>query len=106
MIATWGFSGWRRGGRLSDGSVVVGSNASEAFYWTQSSGMLNLREHLISQGVGNLTGWFLLGATGISDDGLTITGGGINPSEILKLGSRESLSLQHSRSLLCPRASA
>jgi hypothetical protein len=42
--------------------------------------MVNLREFLISQGVGNLSGWTLQFAGGISDDGLTIAGTGRNPA--------------------------
>jgi hypothetical protein len=69
----------------ADGSAVVGTSStnafsgSEAFYWTQSMGMVNLRDLLISQGVGNLAGWTLHGPVGISDDGLTITGQGFGP---------------------------
>jgi probable HAF family extracellular repeat protein len=57
-----------------DGSAVVGTN-TDAFYWTPSLGMVNLRAFLVSHGV-DLTGWFFLAPTAISDDGLAITGFG------------------------------
>jgi probable HAF family extracellular repeat protein len=82
------------GGRLlsdafdvsADGSVIVGSSEGfrpdgvavpQAFYWTAETGMLNLREMLISAGVNNLDGWQLGSAQGVSADGLTIVGTGI-----------------------------
>jgi hypothetical protein len=45
----------------------------------EETGMLNLRDHLISQGVENLGGWSLTEAFAISADGLTIVGTGTNP---------------------------
>ena len=64
-----------------DGSVVVGSAnlSQDAFYWTESLGMVKLHDHLVSLGVTGLDGWTLTAANGISDDGLTIAGMGINP---------------------------
>jgi len=41
--------------------------------------MRSIREVLISQGI-DLTGWSLTVARGVSADGLTITGNGINPA--------------------------
>jgi probable HAF family extracellular repeat protein len=70
----------------ADGSVVVGQsevalpNTSEAFYWTDTLGMVNLRNLLIGQGASNLAGWRLEFAFGVSADGRTIVGQGINPS--------------------------
>jgi probable HAF family extracellular repeat protein len=72
----------------ADGSVVVGFgetafdgslNATEAFFWTAGSRMVNLRDFLVSQGV-DLTGWKLTSAEGVSADGLTIVGTGVNPA--------------------------
>jgi uncharacterized membrane protein len=72
----------------ADGSVVVGSGetafdgnirTTEAFFWTAQSGMVNLREFLISQG-SDLTGWRLSSAEGVSADGGTIVGTGQNPA--------------------------
>lgn len=67
----------------SDGSVVVGTSLSssgwEAFVWTAAAGMQSLSERLTALGV-DLTGWHLLSATGVSADGNTIVGSGINPS--------------------------
>jgi probable HAF family extracellular repeat protein len=65
-----------------DGSVVVGysnsSSGDEAFVWDEHHGMRNLKEVLVSYGL-DLTSWTLRSAHGISDDGLSIVGLGINP---------------------------
>ena len=67
------------------GSVVVGSsrggvNANEAFVWHASHGIRKLRDVLIQDFGLDLTGWALEEATGVSDDGLTIVGNGVNPN--------------------------
>ncbi len=66
-----------------DGSVVVGSSESasgeEAVIWDSANGMQSVSSVLISSGV-DMTGWTLVEASGISDDGLTIVGWGTNPS--------------------------
>jgi len=49
-----------------------------AFVWDQTHGMRDLQVVLVGLGL-DLTGWTLTEATGISDDGLTIVGTGINP---------------------------
>jgi probable HAF family extracellular repeat protein len=71
-----------------DGSVVVGraltssSSASDrAFRWTSKKGMQNLQELLVKAGVTSVSGWILLGATGVSADGTVIVGEGINPAK-------------------------
>lgn len=67
-----------------DGSIIVGKIRSAtkgpigAFIWTKEAGMRNLVDVLAEQGV-NLSGWTLIEALGVSDDGLTIVGGGTNP---------------------------
>jgi probable HAF family extracellular repeat protein len=68
-----------------DGSVVVGysypsaySTDSRAFRWTTAQGMVNLNTYLATLGI-DLTGWTLTEARGVSADGLTITGNGVNP---------------------------
>jgi probable HAF family extracellular repeat protein len=65
-----------------DGTVVVGvaetNTGREAMFWIQTTGMVNLRSFLVSQGV-NLAGWTLTSAEGISADGRTIVGTGVNP---------------------------
>jgi len=67
-----------------DGSIIVGQirlpnkSPSGAFIWTKEVGMRNLVDVLAEQGV-NLSGWTLNEALGVSDDGLTIVGGGTNP---------------------------
>ncbi len=83
----------------SDGSVVVGKSnightyefvhqgvtylstnyTDEAFYWTADSGMQRLFDVLVAQGVTGLSGWTLSEARGVSADGLTIVGTGVNP---------------------------
>ena len=70
----------------ADGSVIVGESrvpnggGDGAFLWTNSGGMQNLRDLLIAGGVTGLTNWTLSKATGISADGRTFVGTGINPS--------------------------
>jgi probable HAF family extracellular repeat protein len=72
-----------------DGDLVVGWSGTPlvhtAFLWDATRGMRNLRSVLINQYGLNLANWTLEEATGISDDGMTMTGLGINPS-----GQRES----------------
>jgi len=71
----------------ADGSVVVGHNiygvfpfrTTEAFVWTERNGMRSVRSVLVDDFGFDLTGWTLTSAAGISDDGLTILGNGINP---------------------------
>lgn len=73
-------------GITDDSSTIVGwaygSGEYAAFLWKESTGMLNLQEYLQAvYGLG-LDGWTLTEATGISADGLTIVGNGINPAGI------------------------
>jgi uncharacterized membrane protein len=66
-----------------DGSLIVGYGETEigreAMFWTQPTGMVNLRDFLISQGI-DLTGWSPITAEGVSADGRTIVGTGENPA--------------------------
>lgn len=68
----------------ADGSIIVGSGWTEvgleAFIWDEVNGMRNLREVLTGDLGLDLTGWVLTSARGISADGLTIVGEGINPN--------------------------
>ena len=70
-------------GVSADGSTVVGRGNSalsdEAFIWDEANGMRSLRDVLVNDFGLDLTGWTLLEARGISDDGLTIVGYGNNP---------------------------
>jgi probable HAF family extracellular repeat protein len=76
----------------ADGSVIVGDSetfyqdgvraVNEAFYWTASSGMLNLRDLLVSSGVTGLNGWMLTEANGVSADGLTVVGTAIDSTGV------------------------
>ncbi len=70
-------------GVSADGSTIVGSSESasggEAFMWDTANGIKSLRDVLINDYGLDLTGWTLSSTRGISDDGLTIAGYGINP---------------------------
>jgi hypothetical protein len=67
----------------ADGSVVVGigwsPSGNDAILWTSGGGMVSVRDLLVNHGVSNLTGWRLGWASGVSADGRTIVGTGINP---------------------------
>jgi hypothetical protein len=56
------------------------SSIGEAFIWNSSQGMRSLQAVLTNDYGLNLTGWTLSEATGISADGLSIVGFGLNPS--------------------------
>jgi probable HAF family extracellular repeat protein len=73
-----------------NGAVVVGysiasgrwsysDQVNEAFIWDSKHGMRNLKTVLVNDFGLNLMGWTLSSAEGISSDGLTIVGNGINP---------------------------
>ena len=68
----------------ADGSVIVGRANTDAgtvaFVWDAATGMRNLQDVLEGQFGVDLTGWTLIVAIGISDDGSVITGNGTNPS--------------------------
>jgi probable HAF family extracellular repeat protein len=70
----------------ADGRVVagIGSGAAdfngEAFVWFPGTGMLDLREYLVANGVASVAGWRLIDASGISLDGRTLVGIGRNPA--------------------------
>jgi probable HAF family extracellular repeat protein len=80
-LAGGGFLSWAYGAS-ADGSVVVGSSVSasgqEAFIWDAANNMRSLKDVLVGQGL-DLTGWTLEWAEGVSGDGRTIVGCGINP---------------------------
>ena len=62
----------------ADGEVIGGiayGNDSKAFVWTPQTGVIDLQERLISQGV-NLNGWQLLEVSGVSADGSVLIGNG------------------------------
>jgi probable HAF family extracellular repeat protein len=69
----------------ANGAVIVGISDTEipsgqqAFIWTANDGIRLLQDALTGLGL-DLTGWTLETATGVSDDGLTIVGTGINPN--------------------------
>ena len=66
----------------ADGSVIVGENriSDRAFIWDAKYGTRDLKDVLVDECGLDLTGWTLERATGISADGLTIVGYGINPA--------------------------
>jgi probable HAF family extracellular repeat protein len=65
------------------GNVVVGTGSSEqgyeAFLWTPSLGMVRLQQFLLDRGVTEVAGWVLQFVGGVSADGRTIVGNGVNP---------------------------
>lgn len=63
-----------------DGSVIVGSSDGVAFIWDQLNGIQNLNDVLVSDYQLDLTGWTLTSVVGITPDGTTMVGRGINPS--------------------------
>lgn len=68
----------------ADGAVIVGASRSDdedrAFLWTAQTGMVDLEVYLETEFELDLDDWVLEFADGISDDGYTITGSGINPA--------------------------
>ncbi|MFO0786400.1 MAG: hypothetical protein U0573_08625 [Phycisphaerales bacterium] len=62
-------------GKVVTGRAKVGTNTYRAAYWSTSVGMKDLASWVTSLG-GNLTGWVLLEAWGVSNDGSTIAGTG------------------------------
>jgi uncharacterized membrane protein len=68
----------------SDGLVVVGvsrgpSTVQEAVIWDEVHGIRSIREVLTGRYGMNLDGWLLLAAWGVSTDGSTIVGIGLDP---------------------------
>jgi uncharacterized membrane protein len=68
-----------------DGSIVLGLSSSNAplgrepFIWDSANGMRSLQQVLVNDYGLDLTGWTLSVPRGISADGRTIVGDGINP---------------------------
>lgn len=74
-------------GVSGDGSVIVGDVLTganrwgqEAFLWTADRGMIRVKDILEKECGLNLGGWILNSAHGVSEDGLTLVGWGINPA--------------------------
>jgi uncharacterized membrane protein len=70
----------------ADASVIVGQmnvpydTEPRAWVWTAATGMEDLQERLLAQGLGPaLRGWTLIEATDVSADGTVIVGNGLNP---------------------------
>jgi probable HAF family extracellular repeat protein len=72
-------------GVSADGNVVVGIGSGaadfngEAFVWFPGTGMLNLRDYLVANGVSSAQGWRLIEAASVSADGRTLVGTGLDP---------------------------
>jgi probable HAF family extracellular repeat protein len=66
------------------GTVIVGrattSAGAEAFVWTPKSGTQSLAQFAADRGVTGLQSWTLSATTGVSADGRTFVGYGINPA--------------------------
>jgi probable HAF family extracellular repeat protein len=75
-----------------DGSIVVGrgsipgacgpfgcGSAGRAFVWDAANGMRDVQQILVNAGI-DMTGWSLTEAKGVSRDGSTIVGTGMNPA--------------------------
>lgn len=62
------------------GTSRIGPTESAAFLWDRTHGMRNLKEVLSTEYGFDMEGWRMTWATGISDDGTTIVGHGINPA--------------------------
>ena len=63
----------------SNDGTLVGYDGVEAVVWDETNVMRAVQDVLVGLGL-DLTGWSLLRATGISDDGRTIVGAGTNPA--------------------------
>ena len=65
----------------ADGSIIIGESGDDAFIWTEKNGMQNLQDFFINKCnlKEELKNWRIHTAHGISDDGLSILGAGINP---------------------------
>ena len=72
-------------GVAADGRTIIGhsifSDATCATIWLPDGSVHEMEDYLASLGA-ELSGWVLSSATGISDDGLTIAGNGVNPDGI------------------------
>lgn len=64
----------------ADGGLAVGESDGRAAIWDTATGnVFDLQQLLIATGYTGLDNWNLTAANGISDDGLSIVGSGINP---------------------------
>lgn len=74
------------GDASADGSVIVGiargffTDRDTAFIWTRDAGLRNLKDVLQDDYQLDLSGWTLVAATAVSDDGQTVAGYGVGPS--------------------------
>ena len=74
------------GDASADGSVIVGiargffTERDTAFIWTRDAGLRSLKQVLQDDYQLDLSGWILVAATAVSDDGQTVAGYGVGPS--------------------------
>jgi probable HAF family extracellular repeat protein len=74
------------GDASADGSVIVGiargffTDRDTAFVWTRDAGLRSLKQVLQDDYQLDLSGWTLVAATAVSDDGQTVAGYGVGPS--------------------------
>lgn len=66
----------------ADGDAIVGWINQEAFYWSESKGMVLLADLLTTLGSTAHQDWRLTRATGVSDDGLSVVGFGVDPNGV------------------------
>jgi uncharacterized membrane protein len=75
------------GGVSGDGSIIVGDTTqSGPFIWDAVNGSRYLVDFFVKEHGLDLTGWTLVGVSGISADGLTFAGGGlfeVSPGQFL-----------------------
>ena len=65
-----------------DGSIIVGKHNGRACFWNSNFSLFYIDDYLESVGLGPVIAeWRLDVATGVSDDGLTITGYGLNSAK-------------------------
>jgi len=71
-----------------DGSLIVGfgsdAEGRQAAIWVNGAPAVRAQDFLLSMGVTGLQGWQLTEVSGISPDGLTLVGTGINPDGLME----------------------
>ncbi|HEV8201859.1 MAG TPA: thrombospondin type 3 repeat-containing protein [Candidatus Polarisedimenticolia bacterium] len=77
IVQSWGKAVSDDGDRIAGNST--GQHGREAMLWTSELGMVRLEALLRLFGATGLDGWTLTDVEGISRDGLTLTGNGIDP---------------------------
>ena len=81
----------RNGTLIGGTSGIDESRTFDAFLWTREHGMLNLRDHLTSQGV-DVSGWEFESVIAVSGDGSSAAGSGVYNGQPNGLGRKRSQS--------------